>query len=589
MIVYGDPGFDVGLHAFSAALHDAVCKAAAAPASLAHARELLVWAGQLEQGVADALDGAGVAPRRRASLLAQYATRAAAAAFYRTYAATEADPRASWRRCARALALLQRTADVSVRLKSPEGFSHYGLFPEQYVDAAHAWLDDHPLGEVRRIAVVGLRSIGTTLAAVVTTVLSCAGRQVRTCTVRPGGHPYARAVDADAAWARGAVHAIIVDEGPGLSGSSMAAVAQWLARADVRAVSVFPSHAHGPGVAASDATRAWWERVPCYVGEARCDVARPYIAQYCAAVFADDPVATVEDMSGGMWRRHVYSREDEWPAACAALERPKYRCTLRSGRRVLMKFCGFDASPQPASGAQRAAERMKALGVDVISAGDGFVFVGWTDEAPAELRHASEAPSPLARHLARSAFVPLSEEALARSWECLSALVHRNVGVALGDARADEAARHFERVKTRPLSPALRRACVDARMAPQEWRVANDGAWRKVSAAGAIPDVSAVGEQPLLWDLAGAAVEWKLHGAARDALFDAYFAACGERVDEECFECYRLAYAAYRAGACKLCLEMHARGDPERRRLEEAYENYRAQIESILERASAAR
>lgn len=75
---------------------------------------------------------------------------------------------------------------------------------------------------------IGLRSIGTSLSAVVAATLQQSGIEVLPrVTVRPTGHPFARKVECLVV--RPAAKAfIIVDEGPVLSGSSMVSVAEVL-------------------------------------------------------------------------------------------------------------------------------------------------------------------------------------------------------------------------------------------------------------------------------------------------------------------------------------------------------------------------
>jgi hypothetical protein len=48
-----------------------------------------------------------------------------------------------------------------------------------------------------RAAVVGVRSIGTALSAIVAAVLNANGWQAHRFTLRPGGHPYTREVTID--------------------------------------------------------------------------------------------------------------------------------------------------------------------------------------------------------------------------------------------------------------------------------------------------------------------------------------------------------------------------------------------------------
>jgi hypothetical protein len=92
---------------------------------------------------------------------------------------------------------------------------------------------------------------------------------VQSFTVRPGGHPYRRTV-ALAPWQQAILAAagpfarcLAVDEGPGLSGSSLAAVGQAFRDSGVPPdrIHFFPAHDAGPGSAASDTLRALWAQV----------------------------------------------------------------------------------------------------------------------------------------------------------------------------------------------------------------------------------------------------------------------------------------------------------------------------------------
>ena len=67
----------------------------------------------------------------------------------------------------------------SIRVKRPEGYAFYALYPEAYLEAA-------ALGPRREnIRVIGIRSIGTGLAAMVAAALGAPAP----ATVRPAGHP----------------------------------------------------------------------------------------------------------------------------------------------------------------------------------------------------------------------------------------------------------------------------------------------------------------------------------------------------------------------------------------------------------------
>src|SRR5581483_261183 len=59
--------------------------------------------------------------------------------------------------------------------------------------------------------------------------------------------------------------ALVVDEGPGISGSSMAAVAEALVRSGVHDIAFLPGHGGDPGWAASPEIRRRWRETPRYV------------------------------------------------------------------------------------------------------------------------------------------------------------------------------------------------------------------------------------------------------------------------------------------------------------------------------------
>src|SRR5213075_2967684 len=83
--------------------------------------------------------------------------------------------------------------------------------------------------------VIGIRNVGTTLSAVVAASLSASGTPAHRTTVRPDGHPFDRKLRLrtwQQQWLQNAVKErarfFVVDEGPGLSGSSFLSVGEAL-------------------------------------------------------------------------------------------------------------------------------------------------------------------------------------------------------------------------------------------------------------------------------------------------------------------------------------------------------------------------
>ena len=140
----------------------------------------------------------------------------------------------------------------TIRTKQAEGYAFYAVYPESYLEAAR----NSGLGPDTQV--IGIRSIGAGLSALVAAALGAP----RPFIVRPVGHPFGREVRVDPALTdrmasdRRRAFAI-VDEGPGLSGSSFGAVADWLEEAGIprERIHFFPSHAGDIGPKASNPHR----------------------------------------------------------------------------------------------------------------------------------------------------------------------------------------------------------------------------------------------------------------------------------------------------------------------------------------------
>src|SRR5207248_1200963 len=157
-----------------------------------------------------------------------------------------------------------------VELRTPEGFEYYAVYPEAYIEAARR------LNLTAPPRVIGIRSIGTTLAAIVAAAL----RAPPPITVRPHGDPFARSVtiaqELERELLTGETHYVIVDEGPGQSGSSFGAVADWLQARGVplERIAFVPSHAGAPGAQASKSHLEHWYAAQCVPADLGADLPR---------------------------------------------------------------------------------------------------------------------------------------------------------------------------------------------------------------------------------------------------------------------------------------------------------------------------
>jgi hypothetical protein len=565
---------------------------------LEETRAALIFAGQLEQAV---LDDPGASEWDDGCELRAELARLMAHAADRFVASWAELHEPGWREAlaaarshadgwARSLARLESLRDRTLTLKTPEGFAFYALYPEQFVEAALSWMQAHPDARAEATLVVGIRSIGTTLAAVVAAVLAARGWEARSLTVRPHGHPFERRLELERSLLPRARWALVVDEGPGLSGSSMAAVAEALERVGFRAgaISFLPSHAGSPGGAASAAIRARWSQTDRYVVPLeQTRLCRGRLAESLCAMLPDaagddlDP-SMVEDLSAGAWRRVCYADAHSWPAVCTIFERSKYRIRTRSGMSYLLKFSGLCAAPagerslyqEYAAQLQQRAATGHAVAPAVMT--QGFVVTPWIEARPRSARFRG---TTLCRHigsyLAAASGPPLCSEEQEAAILRLRSMLHVNAREILGEQAGGQVARRADALLVR--LPRQPRAYGDGHLQPHEWLVTPSGVTLKADCIGHDVDHSLIGRQAIQWDLAAAMVEWRLGGSSIRALLDAYHENGGEPFPTAALMFYRLAYLAFRIGQLELCAseasELH-----ERARLRRASLALRAQL-----------
>src|SRR5919108_814530 len=244
MLVYGHRAFPLNVRAF---LRDFSSRLDRLPTTPAHDAvvDLLVDFGEAYAAVADAWQPAHD-DWLEALQLWGAAAHATAVALVASYRRDTAGGQQAVDRCRRAVgSLVDTTADREVSARTAEGFAYYALFPEQYIVATERFVREHAPSV---LTCIGIRSIGAPLAHVVAAAAERSNVRARVFTVRPRGHPFDRHLeltdrlrDRLVADRRGCF--AIVDEGPGLSGSSFAAVSEALIASglDADRIVMFPS------------------------------------------------------------------------------------------------------------------------------------------------------------------------------------------------------------------------------------------------------------------------------------------------------------------------------------------------------------
>ena len=409
-----------------------------------------------------------------------------------------------------------------VRLREPEGYAFYALYPEAYAEATRKLRVEDPY-------VIGIRSIGTSLGAIVAATLGAKSF----ATVRPSGHPFARQVAIAPELERELLAPrrdyVIVDEGPGLSGSSFGAVADWLLQRGIpldRIVFV-PGHGGEPGPQASDAHRALWRQV------------RKSPAAFDRAWLAER-FGPLEPFRTGTRLKFLAGSGSE---------------------RVLLRFAGLGSTgerkPKMAGALHDEGFTPEPLGLV-----HGFLPERWYEDAQRLDR--SERPlREMAAYIgARARLFPAAENEGA-SIEQLFAMACRNVEIALGAGALARIACWQQRIGS--LQRCASRVRTDNRMDAHKWLRLSDGRLLKTDALDHHCAHDLIGAQDMAWDVAGAAVEFDLDPGERSLLAAEAGRAAGCLVDPELLDFMTLAYLAFRLGEARLTGLEAASGSYERR------------------------
>lgn len=580
MLVYGDVVRRVAPAAEWAELGRAWAQARAAGPGLARHSALVqafIAAAELAQGVADAeaqasgLDQPGAAATTIMSHLRHMADEVLRS--WETGFAGEPGPDLPWP------PLSAGALPSEVTCKRGEGYAYYALYPEAFGVAARSLADREGL------RVIGLRSIGTGLAAMV-----AAGAGAGTpLTLRPQGHPFERAVEPgpDAAanlLADPTAPFAIVDEGPGLSGSSFAGAAQWLEDRGVEPsrICLFPSHTNEPGAAAPAERRDWWRaaRKQCVTFDdlVRASSRPEHRLEGWIETVVGAPEEPIEDLSGGRWRDDL--EPAAWPAVNAWQERLKYRVRAR-GQFWLAKFSGVDALGAAALPRARALAEM-GFCPEPAGWAHGFLVERWRDDARM-LQPAEAGSGAFGRRLAsylgfraRRFPAPIAGASL----EQLAHMLEVNAIEALGPEAnsAVESYRHGAAALQRLVRPVV----TDNRLHAHEWIVTRDGVVLKTDAVDHAIAHDLVGCQDIAWDVAGASVEFALSPDGVDRLRAGVAAAAERDVSPDLVRFLTPCYAAFQLGWWSMAASAHAGWPEEQERLQAAAARYREALSALL-------
>ena len=361
---------------------------------------------------------------------------------------------------------------------------------------------------------------GTTLSTIVIDELRASGCRVESWTIRPRGHPYHRELRIDESlasrWREWNGWFAVVDEGPGLSGSSFASVSTYLDSLGIapERVALLPSR--DPDVAAfvSETARVRW----------------PLHPKFCVPFEDLHLFPGARDIGAGQWRDS---------ADCNVAVHPRHERRKYLNGNVLCKFAGYGRY------GRAALDRADALAgwiPPVHELRHGFLSMEWVSGRRLSRRHrdAGRFLSHAARYLAHITHQFPTGEPVA--FEPLAEMIAVNAPEAPDVNR---------------WRAAVEDGCavaLDNRMFPHEWLETPLG-YRKTDALDHHDDHFFPGPQDTAWDVAGFIAEFELDAAA-----EAWFLQCYERESQDRgvrarLPFYRLAYLAFRFAYADLAMQ----------------------------------
>jgi len=341
---------------------------------------------------------------------------------------------------------------------------------------------------------------------------------------------------------------VIVDEGPGFSGSTFLSVARGLVAAGVPEPNIvlfcsrpFPAHlAHAE-------SGGEWRRF------------RSYRIEYGRRV----PQAAGSSIGGGAWRDVLFTDRARWPACWTDQERIKH---LSQDGKTFFKFEGFGRY------GHRVREQAAVLGQAGLSPRlencengyAGYEFVRGRPLSQVDLTSAL-----LERMAAYCAFRASSFPARHASTALIGDMLRVNLGIELGIH--DFA---LEIPVERPVYP-------DCRMLPHEWLLTSREELLKTDSAGHGEGQQLPGPADIAWDLAGTIIEWQLPAGAAEHFLRSYRRQSGDNPGAR-LPAYLLVYSVLRMAQCRMAAAAMV-GSLDAGLLHSYYSYLRSKVKDILE------
>lgn len=432
----------------------------------------------------------------------------------------------------------------NIKVNVPEGFVYYGLYPETYIDAADRFYEKYEPGNV---VCIGIRSIGTQLSALVSAQLINNNCNVHSFTVRLKGHPFSRYLvlsrelenfvrDNNHLWF------IIVDEGPGLSGSTIGGTVNKLLilGVDPKKIVIFPSWESDGRNFVSKTAREIWPGFEKFVGEFQ------HLWIKSGKLETGFNCDILKEFSAGLWRKHLLQSEKDYPAVHPHHEKRKYLLKGKGKENntiLLAKFAGLG------NYGKEIIKRGIVLGKsrfcpEIRGYANGFVIMPFIEGVPMKPENVDEE---FIKFVAEY-FALINNEftaELTATWENMTAMILQNTTEGLGSEWVENAQRVIKQFPSSSYQHNV--VAIDGHVMSHEW-IKTENGFKKVDSLEHWSDQFFIGCQNIAWDIAGFMIEFELEEKMKRKLVDHYIRLTNDVDIESRLPFYLTAYCAFRIG-----------------------------------------
>lgn len=470
--------------------------------------------------------------------------------------------------------LKQMQLPEQITLNVPEGFVFYGLYPEVYLEASSEFIKEM---KPEKALVVGLRSIGTVLSALIGAHLQSIGCVVKTLTVRPRGHPFNRFLILDEK-IRNIIkqstgyYVLIVDEGPGLSGSSIGGTLSAVRDLNVpinRTV-IFPSWLPSGDRFISENARALWNDYKKYTGSFE----NQWILNGRLERILQKRL--VYEMSAGMWRSRFIPEASDYPPVHPHHERRKYLLVDNSEEERnwwIAKFVGLGKyGASNISRAQKIAQMGFTPSVDQFF--NGFAVIRFVEGKVLKASDLDESMIDFVKEYLLYIQKTMGAS-LQVSYDQMLEMIYANVKEGLGEGWC----RCLEKLSPHTSSLYEEAAvAIDGHMMPHEFLKTDTGIV-KVDHIEHHCDQFFHGVQNICWDMAGFLVEFELDKRKREHFLENFTSTDSYVFQRQQF--FNVAYLAFRLGYVTLAADS-LKGEPDAEGFEKLKKKYCTMLRNEL-------